>query len=99
MTILTISIILLLGIFALMAVGVPLAFAAGSLAMVVAYLKFGLPVLAIAHKTVYGLATEYSFLSVPMFILMASLLERSRLARDLYDALNSIFGRIRGGIG
>ncbi|SON58499.1 Neu5Ac permease (plasmid) [Hartmannibacter diazotrophicus] len=99
MTILTISLILLFGIFALMAVGVPLAFAAGSLAMVVAYLKFGTPVLALAHKTVYGLATEYSFLSVPMFILMASLLERSRLARDLYDALNSVFGRVRGGVG
>jgi tripartite ATP-independent transporter DctM subunit len=78
---------------------VPLAFAAGSLAILVAYAKFGTPVIALAHKTVYGLATEYTLLSVPMFILMASLLERSRLARDLYDALNSVVGRVRGGIG
>lgn len=99
MSIEIISIILLFGVFGLMAVGVPLAFAAGSLAIVVAYLKFGTPVIAIAHKTVYGLATEYTLLSVPMFILMASLLERSRLARDLYDALNSLVGRMRGGIG
>lgn len=99
MSIELISIILLFGVFGLMAVGVPLAFAAGSLAIVVAYLKFGTPVIAIAHKTVYGLATEYTLLSVPMFILMASLLERSRLARDLYDALNSLVGRMRGGIG
>lgn len=99
MSIELISIILLFGVFGLMAVGVPLAFAAGSLAIVVAYLNFGTPVIAIAHKTVYGLATEYTLLSVPMFILMASLLERSRLARDLYDALNSLVGRMRGGIG
>jgi tripartite ATP-independent transporter DctM subunit len=99
MTIELISIILLFGVFGLMAVGVPLAFAAGSLAILVAYAKFGTPVIALAHKTVYGLATEYTLLSVPMFILMASLLERSRLARDLYDALNSVVGRVRGGIG
>lgn len=99
MTIELISIILLFGVFGLMAVGVPLAFAAGSLAILVAYAKFGTPVIALAHKTVYGLATEYMLLSVPMFILMASLLERSRLARDLYDALNSVVGRVRGGIG
>jgi tripartite ATP-independent transporter DctM subunit len=99
MSIEIISLILLFGVFGLMAIGVPLAFAAGSLAIVVAYLKFGTPVIAIAHKTVYGLATEYTLLSVPMFILMASLLERSRLARDLYDALNSLVGRMRGGIG
>jgi tripartite ATP-independent transporter DctM subunit len=99
MTIELISIVLLFGVFGLMAVGVPLAFAAGSLAILVAYAKFGTPVIALAHKTVYGLATEYTLLSVPMFILMASLLERSRLARDLYDALNSVVGRVRGGIG
>lgn len=99
MTIELISIILLFGVFGLMAIGVPLAFAAGSLAILIAYAKFGTPVIAIAHKTVYGLATEYTLLSVPMFILMASLLERSRLARDLYDALNSLVGRMRGGIG
>lgn len=99
MSILVISLVLIFGVFLLMAIGVPLAFAAGSLAMVVAYLKFGMPVLALAHKTVYGLATEYSLLSVPMFILMASLLERSRMARDLYDALDGVFGRVRGGVG
>lgn len=99
MSVATISLTLLVGVFSLMAIGVPLAFAAGSLAILVAYVNFGAPVLALAHKTVYGLATEYTLLSVPMFILMASLLERSRVARDLYDALNGLLGRMRGGVG
>jgi len=81
-----------------MAIGVPLSFAAGALAILVAYSKFGFAVIALAQKTIYGLATEYVLVSVPMFILMASLLERSTLAKDLYDALNSILGRMRGGI-
>ena len=98
MSIELISVILLFGVFALMAIGVPLSFAAGALALLVAYFKFGFAVIAIAQKTIYGLATEYVLVSVPMFILMASLLERSQLAKDLYDALNSIFGRLRGGV-
>lgn len=98
MSIELISFILLFGVFGLMAIGVPLSFAAGSLAIAIAYFKFGPPVIALAHKTVFGLATESVLVSVPMFILMASLLERSALAKDLYEAFNSIFGRLRGGV-
>lgn len=98
MSIELISFILLFGVFGLMAIGVPLSFAAGSLAIGIAYFKFGPQVIALAHKTVFGLATESVLVSVPMFILMASLLERSALARDLYEAFNSIFGRLRGGV-
>ncbi|HEX5737426.1 MAG TPA: TRAP transporter large permease subunit, partial [Hydrogenophaga sp.] len=98
MSIELISFILLFGVFGLMAIGVPLSFAAGSLAIGIAYFKFGTPVIALAHKTVYGLAIESVLVSVPMFILMASLLERSALAKDLYEAFNSIFGRLRGGV-
>ncbi len=98
MSIELVSIILVGGVFLLMAIGVPLSFAAGSLAVLVSYLKFGPNVIALAHKTIYGLATEYSLLSVPLFILMATLLERSSLAQDLYDALFKIFGHLKGGV-
>lgn len=59
MSIELISLILLFGVFALMTIGVPLSFAAGALAIVVAYSKFGFAVIALAQKTIYGLATEY----------------------------------------
>ncbi len=98
MSVQLVSATLLFGVFGLMAIGVPLSFAAGALAILVSYIQFGPAAVAIAHKTVYGLATEYVLISVPMFVLMASLLERSSLARDLYDCLNSIFGRMRGGV-
>ncbi|MDP2699851.1 TRAP transporter large permease subunit [Thalassospira sp.] len=98
MSIELVSVLLVGGVFALMIIGVPLAFAAGSLAMLIGYLKFGPAVIALAHKTVYGLATEYSLLSVPLFILMATLLERSRLALDLYDGLYKVFGNLKGGV-
>ncbi len=42
--------------------------------------------------------TDYVIISVPLFIFMASLLERSGLARDMYASLNVWLSRTRGGI-
>jgi tripartite ATP-independent transporter DctM subunit len=35
---------------------------------------------------------------VPMFVLMAAILDRSGIARDLFDAMRLVGGRIRGGV-
>jgi len=36
---------------------------------------------------------------IPLFVLMASILERSGVARDLFDALRLLAGGLRGGVG
>jgi tripartite ATP-independent transporter DctM subunit len=92
------SLLLLLSLIALMACGVPLGFSAGALAMIVAFVHFGPDAVSLAHSTVYSLATEYLLVSVPMFILMASLLERSGIARDLYASLQRLAGALTGGV-
>jgi TRAP-type mannitol/chloroaromatic compound transport system permease large subunit len=46
----------------------------------------------------YGLTTDYVLISVPLFILMATLLERSGIARDMYSSLSVWLNRTRGGI-
>ena len=46
----------------------------------------------------YGLTTDYVLISVPLFIFMATLLERSNIARDMYSSLNIWMSRTRGGI-
>ncbi|MBJ3776114.1 TRAP transporter large permease subunit [Acuticoccus sp. 2012] len=107
MDVATLSIILLIGIFLLLAIGMPLGFASGFLAVLVLYLRFGPDVLfrsfgtgpfSVLSQRIYGLMTDYVIISVPLFIFMASLLERSGLARDMYNALNVWLSRTRGGI-
>ena len=98
MDVATLSLLLLVGILGLLAIGVPLGFATGFLGVVIAYGKFGLPGLGLVMQRMYGLATEYVIISVPLFIFMASLLERSGIARDMYDALNVWLYRVRGGV-
>ena len=103
----TISIILLCGMLFLLAIGMPLGFASGFLAVVVLVLKFGPDLLFsnfgtgplnILAQRLYGITTNYVLVSVPLFIFMATLLERSGIARDMYSSLNMWMSRTRGGI-
>jgi TRAP-type mannitol/chloroaromatic compound transport system permease large subunit len=118
MDIATISLILLLGMLFLLAIGMPLGFASGFLAVVVMVLKFeptlltdpfsfGTGVLTgnfgsgpmnILAQRLYGITTNYVLVSVPLFIFMATLLERSGIAKDMYSSLSQWMSRTRGGI-
>ena len=103
----TISLVLLIGIFVLLAIGMPLGFASGFLAVAVLLMKFGPDLLFrsfgtgplnILAQRMYGLMTDYVLISVPLFIFMACLLERSNIAKTMFDSLNIWLARTRGGI-
>lgn len=103
----TLSLILLLGMFVLLAIGMPLGFASAFLAVLTLVLKFGPDLLlrdfgrgpfSVLSQAVYRQLTNYVLISVPLFIFMAALLERSGIARDMYSSLNVWMSRMRGGI-
>ena len=103
----TLSLILLVGMFVLLAIGMPLGFASAFLAVVTLLLKFGPDLLfgtfgrgpfSVLAQAVYRQMTNYVLISVPLFIFMAALLERSGIAREMYVSLNSWLSRTRGGI-
>lgn len=103
----TLSIVLLLGMFLLLAIGMPLGFASAFLAVAVLVMKFGPEMLfgsfgkgplSVIAQAVYRQMTNYVLISVPLFIFMAALLERSGIARDMYNSLNWWLSRTRGGI-
>ena len=103
----TLSLIILLAMFALLAIGMPLGFASAFLAVVTLMLKFdpdiiwgafGRGPLSVLGQAVYRQLTNYVLISVPLFIFMAALLERSGIARDMYSSLNIWMSRMRGGI-
>lgn len=103
----TLSLILLIGMFVLLAIGMPLGFASAFLAVAVLVMKFGPELLykdfgrgplSVLGQAVYRQMTNYVLISVPLFIFMASLLERSGIARDMYSSLNRWLSGVRGGI-
>jgi TRAP-type mannitol/chloroaromatic compound transport system permease large subunit len=114
----TISIVLVLGLVFLLAIGMPLGFASAVLAALVMIMKFepalltdplsfgsgmltsnpGTGALYILTQKIFDLMTEYVLISVPLFIFMAALLERSGVAKQMYDSLDFWLSRLRGGI-
>ena len=59
---------------------------------------FGSGPMNILAQRMYGLLTSYVLISIPLFIFMAALLERSGIAKDMYSSLNFWLSRTRGGI-
>ena len=102
----TISLLLLVGMILLLMLGVPLGFSSTTLAVMVLYLKFGDAVfssfgrgpLNILGQKIYGLITDYVLISIPLFIFMANLFERTGIAHEMYDSLKKWLSRTRGGI-
>lgn len=94
----TLSLLIALAIVVLMMLGVPLAFVTGAIAVVVALTMFGANGLTVVASQVFSLVNEYLFVSVPMFLMMASFLEKSGVAHDLYEAMNAIGRKVRGGV-
>ncbi len=118
MDIATISLVLMVGLIVLLAIGMPLGMASAILAVLVMVMKFepalltapwtfgdgvltgrpGTGPLYLLTQKIYGLLTDYVLISIPLFIFMAALLERSGIARDMYASLNVWLNRTRGGI-
>lgn len=71
----------------------PLSFGSGMLTS-----NPGTGALYILTQKIFDLMTEYVLISVPLFIFMAALLERSGVAKQMYDSLNFWLSRVRGGI-
>ena len=82
----------------LLVTGIPLAYVTLLVALVFALGWFGPMAVPLITSRVYSFVSSFVFVSVPMFVLMAAILDRSGIARDLFDAMRLFGGRLRGGI-
>jgi tripartite ATP-independent transporter DctM subunit len=98
MSIEILTLLMIGGIVLLMIVGVPLAFVTGTVAMVLALSLFGPAALTLVASRTYSLMSEFVLVAVPMFILMASIMERSGVAHDLFRAMHIWAGGLPGGL-
>ena len=78
--------------------GIPLAFVTGLIGVVFTVAWFGTMGVPLVSSRIYSFINEYVLVAIPMFVLMASLLDRSGMARDLYDAMRLITRRLNGGV-
>ena len=94
----TATLLILAVMIVLMIAGVPLAWITMLLAVGCTVLWVGPQALPLVASRIYGFANEYVLVAVPLFVLMACILERSGVAEDLYDAMRLFAGRLPGGV-
>ncbi|MDX1743322.1 MAG: TRAP transporter large permease subunit [Ruegeria sp.] len=82
----------------LLLTGMPLAFVTLLVALIFALGWFGPNAIPLIVSRIFSFVNSFVFVSVPMFVLMAAILDRSGIARDLFDAMRIIGGRLRGGV-
>jgi tripartite ATP-independent transporter DctM subunit len=92
------SYLLVAAIFLLLLTGQPLAWVTGLVALIFTFGWFGGNALPLVTSRIFGFITEYSLVAIPMFILMAALLDRSGIAKDLFNGMRIMAGRLPGGV-
>jgi tripartite ATP-independent transporter DctM subunit len=93
-----ITILMFGGMLVLLMLGLPLAFVTGLIGTGFCVFLFGLDGLQLVGTRIYSFVGEYALVSVPMFVMMASIMERSGVAKDLFDAMRVWAGRLPGGL-
>lgn len=94
----TATLIIVASMLLLMMTGMPLGIVTLAVSIGTAYAFFGEPGLFLVASNIYGLLEAYPLVAVPLFVLMANIMERSGVAEDLFDAMSIIAGRLRGGV-
>ncbi|NDW06046.1 TRAP transporter large permease [Jiella pacifica] len=92
------TLVIILALFALMAAGVPLGATTLLVSVVLALAKFGAPGLILVSSNVLHVFVKETMIAVPFFILMANILERGGVARELFRSMAILAGQMRGGV-
>ena len=79
--------------------GIPVAFVLMGLGFLFGLVGIGISGIGYMYPiNVFGIGSDYSFLAVPVFIFMGTLLVRSGITDRLYGSLHVLMGSLRGGL-
>ncbi len=94
----TYALLMLGGFFGLLMLGVPVATTLATVGLVFGYLGFGGTLFNLLPARFYGVVAGYQWMSIPLFVFMGVMLEKSRLADDLLDVMGHLAGGVKGGM-
>jgi len=86
------------GLVGLLLTGLPLAFVLGSLALFFTVVLWGPAALTVTVLNLYDTMRSESLLAIPLYVMMASVLQRSGVIESLYNAMEIWSRRLPGGL-
>lgn len=78
--------------------GLPLAFVLGGVSVVFLYFTWGPEAFYMVASQIWSTMNSFTLVAIPLFILMAMILERTGVAEDLYKMMHLWWGGVRGGL-
>ncbi len=86
------------GLTVLMITGLPIAFVLGGLSLLLTVTLWNPEAVVLMVLQIFDTMRSEALLGIPLYILMAGILQRSGVIEDLYKAMELWFGRLRGGL-
>jgi tripartite ATP-independent transporter DctM subunit len=78
--------------------GFPIVFCLMGISLFFGIVGFGPEIIPMIIRRIYGVADNYVLAAVPLFIFMGTMLERSGIAKILFETISLWTGRIRNGL-
>jgi tripartite ATP-independent transporter DctM subunit len=94
----SLPLLLFVVLFICLLLGFPVAFTLGGVSMVFGLLVFGIEFFNLLPLRIFGTMTNFVLISVPLFIYMGVMLEKSGIAQRLLETMSLLLGAIRGGL-
>lgn len=98
MSIELITILMFGSLLLLLFMGLPVAFACGTVGVIFTALLQGPSAVNIVPTRIFGLMTNYLLAAIPLFIFMACILERGGLIAEIYEMVHQWTGWLKGGV-
>ncbi len=82
----------------LLMAGLPLAFVTGGLGVIFLFLFGNIETINIRPSRIFPFMTDYQLSAIPLFIFMATMLERAGMIEELFDVVYKLLGGLKGGL-
>jgi tripartite ATP-independent transporter DctM subunit len=98
------SMLLFIFVIFILMLGYPVAFTLSGVSIIFAIVcsftnNFDLTLLFALPSRIFGIITNETLVAIPMFIFMGIMLEKSKIAERLLEAMSSLFSKVKGGLG
>lgn len=92
------ALILFLLLIVLLLLGFPVAFTLAGVSILFGYFLFDVEFFYLLPLRIYGTMNNFVLISVPLFVYMGVMLEKSGIAERLLNTMALLFGRMKGGM-
>lgn len=93
------TILMFVGILVGVFMGFPIAFTLGGLGLIFGTLFWGPQTITLLASKAFGVFSNYTYVAIPLFIFMGSMLDASGVADTAFGVLNQWLRKFKGGLG